>query len=598
MKPKSQNPAFIRFSPRILEHLGVAAYNSVQKCVAEIVANGYDADATKIEVTLPDTLEEDAYIEITDNGEGMSAEDIEDKFLYIGRNKRESGQKTKKGRLIIGSKGIGKLAGFGIASRIEVITRRGKTQSSVEIDREQFNDIKTLSECELQIKTTPTKRLSGTTIRLFDLNQDLTLPSAEVIRRHLFRFLPQTGNFEIKVNQVPCSAESVLGERVAISQKIPGIGNVTGFYIIANARQPNPGLSIRVRGRIVKEASLFGLDTKSHGFFTAEKVVGELNAEFFDPESPGARIGGLINTTRDGFLEDSPVVQTFNEWARGFLRQIVQGVDEGETTRRTNALLANPAIKDRLDKMPAHVRGTATKVVRSITQKLKNVEEEDAQELIDWILRYYESNILRELMKAILSAENKDAEKLAELVQDWGVKQVGSVVDIIRTQIQIIEKLESLTSSNASLEIDLHKLIEANLWLIKEGLELWSSDKPLIKVLGGHIDKLYKSRKDIRPDLLTLSRSNGNEAVILEFKKPSEKIVSAHVTQAMEYEGIIKKHRPNIGFTTYVIGRRYDPSVLAMKEKLEGASLYFWSFDEVLQRARVRFETILTILGR
>jgi hypothetical protein len=134
--------------------------------------------------------------------------------------------------------------------------------------------------------------------------------------------------------------------------------------------------------------------------------------------------------------------------------------------------------------------------------------------------------------------------------------------------------------------------------LIREGLELWSSDKPLKQVLGGKLDKAYAKRKNIRPDLITLSRNDGNDAVILEFKKPSEKIVSTHVTQAMEYEGLLKKHRPNIVFTTYVVGRQYDPSVLAMKDKLEAASLHFWSFDEVLQRARMRFEKILEILGR
>jgi hypothetical protein len=35
-----------------------------------------------------------------------------------------------------------------------------------------------------------------------------------------------------------------------------------------------------------------------------------------------------------------------------------------------------------------------------------------------------------------------------------------------------------------------------------------------------------------------------------------------------------------------------------MKEKLEAASLHFWSFDEILQRSRLRFEHILKILGR
>jgi hypothetical protein len=71
-----------------------------------------------------------------------------------------------------------------------------------------------------------------------------------------------------------------------------------------------------------------------------------------------------------------------------------------------------------------------------------------------------------------------------------------------------------------------------------------------------------------------------------------------HVTQALEYEVLIKKHRPNISFSTYVVGREYDPSVLAARDKLGGASLHLWSLQEILQRARMRFEEILKILGR
>ncbi len=127
---------------------------------------------------------------------------------------------------------------------------------------------------------------------------------------------------------------------------------------------------------------------------------------------------------------------------------------------------------------------------------------------------------------------------------------------------------------------------------------MWSSDKPLKTLLDGHIDQLYKTKHGIRPDLVCRSRNDGKEAVILEFKKPVEKIVMEHVTQALEYEGIIKKNRPNIQFITYVVGRTYDPSVLAIREKQAQAQLHLWSFEEILQRARVRFEKILEILGR
>lgn len=127
---------------------------------------------------------------------------------------------------------------------------------------------------------------------------------------------------------------------------------------------------------------------------------------------------------------------------------------------------------------------------------------------------------------------------------------------------------------------------------------MWSSDKPLKTVLDQQIDKIYKDREDIRPDLICRSRDNGHEAAIMEFKRPKETVVMDHVSQALEYEALLKRHRPNIIFTTYVVGRQYHPSVLATREKLEGASLHLWSMDEILQRARMRFEKILEILGR
>jgi hypothetical protein len=66
----------------------------------------------------------------------------------------------------------------------------------------------------------------------------------------------------------------------------------------------------------------------------------------------------------------------------------------------------------------------------------------------------------------------------------------------------------------------------------------------------------------------------------------------------LEYEGLIKKHRPNIQFVTFVVGRIYDAGVLAIRDKQAKAGLHLWSFEEILQRARARFEKILEILGR
>jgi len=586
------------FSPRILEHLGIASYNSVLKCLSELVANAYDADAQKVWIRLPDVVDENAILELEDNGIGMSAEELKLKFLYIGRNRREEGERTEANRLVIGSKGIGKLAGFGIASRVRLTSYKDGQRALITIDRAILESVQTLSEHKLDIITSSTTHHNGTKIELLNLHKELHLPSSEVIRRHLYNTMPRKSDFTIWVDKVECTPEDVLGKQSSFSREIEGVGKIFGYYIIANARQKRPGLAVRVRGRIVQEPSLFGLDTRAHGFFTAEKVIGEINAEFLDPEHPVGERQDFIKTARDGFLEDSLTVQSFKNWAAEFVQEIVRGVDKVEIEKRTETLLQDPEIRTRLDNLPPHIRSTSSIVVRGIIGKLKTASDEDAKNLIGWILRYYESNVLKELMNAIASADIHEAEKLGRLIQDWGLTQVNNVVGIIETQINIIVRLEELVASDKSFEIDLHKLIESNLWLVREGLELWSSDKPLKSLLGKHITKLYKDREKIRPDLICRSRYDGNEAIILEFKRPKEKVVMKHVTQALEYEGLIKKNRPNIQFETFVMGRTYDPLVLAIRDKQEQASLHLWSFEEILQRARTRFEKILTILGR
>src|SRR4030095_15784697 len=102
----AKKKASFRFSPRILDHLGISAYNSVQKCLSELGANAFDADADTLRITLPDAVDEASLIEIVDDGVGMSFEDITEKFLFVGLNRRNAGQRTPKRRLVIGSKGI------------------------------------------------------------------------------------------------------------------------------------------------------------------------------------------------------------------------------------------------------------------------------------------------------------------------------------------------------------------------------------------------------------------------------------------------------------------------------------------------------------
>ncbi|UTH25883.1 ATP-binding protein [Actinobacillus suis] len=98
----------MKFDPNVITHLGIQMYSTLPPVVAELVSNSYDAEAEDVNIFLNDKSDEKSII-IEDNGHGMSFEEINQKFLVIGRNRRkeEKSEKSKNGkRDVIGKKGL------------------------------------------------------------------------------------------------------------------------------------------------------------------------------------------------------------------------------------------------------------------------------------------------------------------------------------------------------------------------------------------------------------------------------------------------------------------------------------------------------------
>src|SRR4051794_1027342 len=88
----------------VLNHLGLNLYSNTAAALSEAVANAWDADATEVAITLADDE-----ITIKDNGTGMTLTDVNERFLAVGYRRRgDLGERTDRGRLVMGRKGIGK----------------------------------------------------------------------------------------------------------------------------------------------------------------------------------------------------------------------------------------------------------------------------------------------------------------------------------------------------------------------------------------------------------------------------------------------------------------------------------------------------------
>lgn len=123
-----------------VDKLGVKLYDKVSAVIAELIANSYDGDATEVEVKAPmgeflatkqkgNLIDKNYMIEVNDNGLGMTPEEVNDFYLIVGAERRmdeRRGDLSKKyHRKVMGRKGVGKLAPFGVCQKVEVLTSGG-----------------------------------------------------------------------------------------------------------------------------------------------------------------------------------------------------------------------------------------------------------------------------------------------------------------------------------------------------------------------------------------------------------------------------------------------------------------------------------------
>ena len=166
--------AHLRFSTEIVRRLGEELNPTLDKGVLELVKNAYDADATKCRIELRNADRPGGTVIVKDNGDGMTADQIADGWLVLGRSSKTSRQRTRLGRIPAGSKGLGRLAALRMGQTAQLMTSSRYERNSrheLLIDWDEFDKAQIVDEIVLEIATTSGKRhfLSGTTVVIDNL---------------------------------------------------------------------------------------------------------------------------------------------------------------------------------------------------------------------------------------------------------------------------------------------------------------------------------------------------------------------------------------------------------------------------------------------
>lgn len=188
---------FFTVDARTILSLGRESIKEATTALVELVKNSYDADAERVVIEIA-TKVEPSYIRISDNGTGMSSNDVEQKWLRIGysEKKETANRYSGKGRRRTGEKGVGRISADRLGKQLDLITYKGKELFGLRINWSDFEGKgKQLDRVPIEDITDPDITLpkmldnsvskSGTQLKIIDLRDTWDKNNIEELRREL-----------------------------------------------------------------------------------------------------------------------------------------------------------------------------------------------------------------------------------------------------------------------------------------------------------------------------------------------------------------------------------------------------------------------------
>ncbi len=532
----------MKISRLTVDKLGVKLYDRVSAVIAELVANSYDADATKVMIEAPmgeylamrstsEPRDRGYEIVVADDGCGMTPEEVNKFYLRVGaeRRKDERGDTSKTyGRKVMGNKGVGKLAPFGICQTIELLTAggiitNGKDESGINrdgylrahliIDRDGILKDEDYDYRPLVGPLDGTIAIARGTKIILKGFAYRRVPEIESFSRQLAqRFgvksdtwkielvdnlkTPTDPNYKVEVGQF--SIVTLENTKIAFQPAEDGRidnrafdieGNVidgmtAGFSYegknyplrgwIGYAKEPYrddlmAGVRIYCRGKIAAQTSVFNRKAGFTGEYDIRSyLVGELYADWLDESED------LIQTDRRDILWSHELGQEFEKWGQDIVRKIGTRSREPIKQKTWKRFKEISRLDERvLEAFPnpdqKSLRDQVMTVAKMIGQTIRDEEIEDSDRVEDFVqlsLMLAPVITLDEKLREAADSANSPLEIVTGILKTARIAELASFGRIAEDRIRVIERVESLKDDPETLESAFQTLIATSPWLI------------------------------------------------------------------------------------------------------------------------------------
>ena len=603
-----------RISRLTVDTLGVKLYDKVSAVIAELIANAYDADATNVTVRAPmgqllatraggNLSDKGPEIEVADDGSGMTPREVQEFFLVVGAERRNEGNRGDRSprfnRKVMGRKGIGKLAPFGICKTIELISAGGErvdgsrtdsghdgyVTSHISLD---YDRIVTLGD-EPAERYRPTvgdrdgsySPQRGTRIVLKDFNYR-KVPAIDVLSRQLAqRFDIKSADWQVQLvdntqaGPPPHTVgefdiETMPGTRLTFQQDgtvlgpdgepAPGLTagfnhegtlrSVTGW--MAYSKTPfkddlMAGVRIYCRGKIASQTSVFNQGAGFTGEHNIRSyLVGAIHADWLDEDED------LIQTGRRDILWSDELAVSFQTWGQRVVKRI--GALSRDPLRRATLelFLDVGAVDARIQSTyPTEeqraIRDRAKQIARNLGRSLRRGEVEDpsvVKELVDLSITMAPHLTLNSMMKEAVASADTTISVMGSFLRTARLAEVSSFGRIADVRLRVIKRLETLKDGDDTEEKDLQQLIADAPWMINPE---WSpvTHNQAFSSLRREFEKYYESETGETISLSDFRESGkrpdfvlsnqGGKLQVIEIKKPGHRLSNAEMDRIVAY---------------------------------------------------------------
>ena len=585
----------MKISRLTIDKLGIHMYDRVSAVLAELIANSYDADATNVTVTLPfgkylakkrsgETIDLGYEISIEDDGVGMLSREVNEYYLKVGVNRRANrGNTTPSGRPVLGRKGIGKLAPFGICREIEVITAGGDRDDSGKYEVcdiiLQYDNILSDDDSDYHPEPGPLdgsrEKRRGTKIILRHFDRKM-VPQVDVLHRQISaRFGISRNDWRVRVVDSKGTSRFDVGEldiplmegtRICVDhmsvpvmmrdedepERITEELPVTGW--VAYSKDPYKddamaGVRVFARGKIVVQTRDFDIGTGFTGEYKMRSyVVGEIHANWLDD------VDDLIRSDRQGIIWTSERGEALQQWGVALLKKLAGRSETSFRNQVWTEFLERSQLQERLQRALPDEPTLRDAIQRAAKSLVRSVDREQVRRSPDFVDRIVKlafavgpHETLLQTLDEVADLTTGTLEPVISLFEKARVIEMYSLGQVASERIDAVKTLEKLIGSASTEEYQLQRLIERAPWILYPEWTPLTRNQPLKRFRTSFATWYLRNEgkevittsidSDKRPDFVMINHSGYIE--IIEIKRPGHALNDNEYDRAFNYRDAV-----------------------------------------------------------